>query len=222
MLELTNGLSEMQSPGQYAGWLWDTLTDFYPNSNEVNRNSRLYKFIEEKELESPVEALNIIYEDHLSSAAKTDFRHAIGISLHKCTETTDKRAFNILSDLVYLAARTGAVEAFDSLLEVNSDEFIANNHDRILFETMGVEFTRNLVDGPFFDDGYLFEAIETMVGCKPDSYGEIVNGYGERIQRFYGAVHGDKDEESAYWDGVNDIFVRHPEVKEMIHSFSKA
>ncbi|MFH1510518.1 MAG: hypothetical protein ABIF10_02410 [Candidatus Woesearchaeota archaeon] len=233
MSELTEGLSDIKLPEQYAAWLWDVLAELYPKFGEVDRDSRLYRFIKGRTatgIDSPLDALNLVYKRCIPAPSQNGFRHAIGTALKRCAESTDRKVFRPTSDLVYLLGATKAVEALEGLLEVNSTEFIAINHDSLLFDTIAnvkslpsndtvYSFTSNLVQVPFFDDGYLFDALGIMLDCKPDA--GIVDKYGERIRGLYSLIKGDKEEEAAYWNAIDLNFSMQSTVIEMIRSYSK-
>jgi len=233
MATFTERLSKLEKPEEFADWLWGSLAELYlVNGNRINHNSEIYIFELINSADDPVDALSMAYNQYVPSYNQSSFRQAIGIALRKCTKTEDPKVFNIVDDLTYLISNTKATEALDGLLETVSNKYIAENHNRILYNILSIlpglgpsdkvfDVTYNLVNSPFFDDGYIFAAIGVMIGCKPNDCLKIVDEFGEKIQRLYGAVHGIKEEETAYWEAVNQCTTKYPTVKKRIRSFSK-
>lgn len=236
MEELINNLLECKKPEQFADWLWDSLNDLYlgtDNVHKVNRDSKLWQFIIRKGSESPVCALRNLYSN-IPESNQESFRQSIGIAFSKCTEVKDKKVYEIIEDLTYLMGATDAIEALDGLLEVATNENFSEKRNNIINTTLACvlplppddrvyDFTHSLVNSPSFKDGYIFTAIKSMVRCKPDDSLKIVDELGDRIQKLYSKVYGDKEEEQTYWEAVSLTFGKRdlPKVIERIHHYSK-
>ena len=234
MSDLINSLYGLKKPEEFADWLWNSLAELYMSNgiaegNIANRESSLYLFTSGDGLESTLEAIVKIYNENVPKESQGSFRQSIGIALHKCTETQDPRVFEIVNDLTHLISRTKATEALDSVLETASNKYIAENSE-IFYNIFGFlplltpdekvfDFTHSLVNSPFFDNRYIFGAIETMIDCKPNDALKIIDEFGDRIKRLYGKVKG-LEEESTYWEAVNRHLANYPAVKKRILFFS--
>jgi len=225
-------LSELETPEEFAKWLWEGLADYYQVTPESNKYSELKSLISGREY--AVEALINIYDLNVPKNRQASFRQSIGIALHKCVEIQNPKVFEVVNDLTYLIAGAKATESLDGLLEnleTTSNEHIAQNRERLLYSTMGVllalpsdnrvyDFTHKLVNSPSFNKGHIFSVIEIMVRCKPGEYQAIVDEFKDRIQTIYCQVKGIEKEEKAYWEAVN-LTISNPAVRELITSITK-
>ncbi|MBS3050947.1 MAG: hypothetical protein J4400_02260 [Candidatus Aenigmarchaeota archaeon] len=234
---LLEDLSGLETPEQYADWLLKNLEELHqlpedqvPTKYKVNHESQLWLFTLYNHLESPLDALEKAYRS-IPEERRQPFRQAIGIALHRCAEIEDPIILPVVEYLTYLIGAAGATEALDGLLETASNEYVAENHRSIFYDAISsvmtlapddrvFDFTHNLANNPYFNDGLLFDAMKIMIECRPDDYRQIVGENGQRIQRLYGTVKG-KEPEPRYWRKVDLLFEDYPDVKGMIRDFSK-
>ncbi len=230
MSEFIEELTGLKNKEQFAEWLWKSLGDLHRQrpSNGKKNQRELYHFMITNGMESPVEVLAVSYRRYVREREKELYRKAIGLALRKCAQEANTEQVNqIAGDLIYLLGYIGAVEALDGLLEL-----LAGEHPELLYACMAniqaikpcdelFHFMAELVQGPYFDDGYIFSAIKIMVDCRLESSMEIVDGLGRRISKLYKKVkERGTDEESVYWETVTELFASNGEIMKKILFYS--
>lgn len=227
--ELTQRFSDMKKPEQYGNWIYNSLTNFYDNSKPWDELTALVSLTS---AETPSDAFSRVYSDCVLPCSRENFNQGIGVVLNKYSKISDDNIFKPIKDLVFLVGRTNAVEAFDGLLDVNSAEFITKNYDEIFGDTFAniggmkpkksvYDFTRKLVNTPFFHNGYIFSAIDILIDDRSENPIKLIDKFGERIQEHYNSVKDNEGEKSAYWEAVDFYFSRHLEIVERIKVFSR-
>lgn len=188
----------------FSKWLGETLLNYHvhPRSKQSDLSPLLTRDM------SSVEGLGMIYSGALETAPQQlAFRQAIGdvILEHGIKKETP---LPLVEDLIYLTGTVRAVEsvhAFPPLLascsagEVQKDLLfrILANLKHLSPAPQVQETVTEITAAPYFDDGYLFEAIGILAKCSPERTFEYLESFQPRITRFRETVKvlGDRE-----WD----------------------
>lgn len=175
----------------FSQWLGETLLDYHIHPR--NKPSDLSMLLTRDQ--SSIEGLNAIYSRALETAPQQlAFRQAIGdviLELGIKKETPPP----LLEDLIYLTGMVCAVEsvhAFPSLLascpagEVQKDLLfrIMANLKQLSPTPQVQETVTEITAAPYFDNRYLFEAINILAECNPERTFEYLASFQPQITRF--------------------------------------
>lgn len=180
----------------FSKWLGGTLLGYH--ARLTNERSDLSALLTRDM--SPIEGLGMIYSRALETAPQQlAFREAIGdvILEHGIKKETP---LPLVKDLIYLTGMVRAVEsvhAFPPLLascpagEAQKDLLfsILANLKHLSPAPQVQETVAEITSAPYFDDGYLFEAISILAECNPEKTFKHLASFQPRIISFRETVH---------------------------------
>lgn len=189
---ITQEVAQFHEKEKVSNWLWHTLQLYYaPQTRSETERDDFREFWDVHD--NSVSAIGHIYYGLQTEEQKLLFRQGIGNTLTQLAEDKDASTLAMLRDLIYLIARTKAVESVNALVPTVNG-LVGKTHPDILSDAMATlqylspspevqTTTKQLVDNPNFDNGYILTVIEILAQCEPSDILNLLTRFQPRINK---------------------------------------